>query len=349
MVTTTMSTAALAVPDGGLAAWAAGVARRSVQVVARGLRFAFYGRVSTEDWQDPVSSRARQVSEAQAVIAGEGRIVAEFFDLGSSRTLAWPSRPQAARLLAALADADRGFDAIVVGSHERAFYGNQFTLMVSVFEYHGVQLWLPEVGGRLDPSISSLQELGVLLGIVSQREVVRARRRTVGSMSVQVREQGRFMGGRPPYGFVLKPSRPHPNWALARRGVCLQVLECDPATGPIVSWMFRARREGSSLARITRALNEAGIPCPSAADALRNQHRGGEAWTVGTVRAILGNPAYTGRAVWNRQRTDRVLVDPDNPGLGHREVVRWNNPDQWIISREATHAAVVSEADFVAV
>ena len=25
-----------------------------------GLRFAFYGRVSTEDWQDPVTSRARQ-------------------------------------------------------------------------------------------------------------------------------------------------------------------------------------------------------------------------------------------------------------------------------------------------
>ena len=211
------------------------------------------------------------------MIAGEGRIVEEFFDVGSSRTLAWTLRPQAARLLAALADADRGSDAIVVGSHERAFYGNQFTLMVSVFEHFGVQLWLPEVGGRLDPSISSLEELGVLLGIVSQREVIRARRRTMGSKSAQVREQGRFMGGRPPYGLRLVPSRPHPNWALARRGVCLQVLEADPVTGPIVSWMFQARREGSSVARITRALNEADIPCPSAADALRNQHRGGEA------------------------------------------------------------------------
>jgi hypothetical protein len=25
------------------------------------VRFAFYGRVSTEDWQDPVTSRARQL------------------------------------------------------------------------------------------------------------------------------------------------------------------------------------------------------------------------------------------------------------------------------------------------
>jgi hypothetical protein len=28
------------------------------------LRFAFYGRVSTEDWQDPVTSLARQLAQA---------------------------------------------------------------------------------------------------------------------------------------------------------------------------------------------------------------------------------------------------------------------------------------------
>ena len=53
-----------------------------------GLRFAFYGRVSTEDWQDPVTSRARQRDQAAALAAGHGRIVAEFFDTGYSRTLA---------------------------------------------------------------------------------------------------------------------------------------------------------------------------------------------------------------------------------------------------------------------
>jgi len=34
--------------------------------------------------------------------------VAEFFDTGYSRTLAWARRPQAAALAAALADPDRG-------------------------------------------------------------------------------------------------------------------------------------------------------------------------------------------------------------------------------------------------
>ena len=66
-----------------------------------GFRFAFYGRVSTEDWQDPVASRARQRDQAAALVAGHGRIVAEFFDVGYSRALAWARRPQAAGLVAA--------------------------------------------------------------------------------------------------------------------------------------------------------------------------------------------------------------------------------------------------------
>jgi len=78
-----------------------------------------YGRVSTEDWQDPVTSRARQLQQAAMLVAGQGTIVAEFFDNGQSRTLAWPRRPQAAALVAALADPDRGWDAVVIGEYER--------------------------------------------------------------------------------------------------------------------------------------------------------------------------------------------------------------------------------------
>src|ERR1700756_1959171 len=68
--------------------------------------------------------------------------------------------------------------------------------------------------------------------------------------------------------------------------------------------MFAQRLAGHILARIPRALNDAGIPCPSAADRGRNPHRTGAAWTLRTVAAILANPRYTGRQVWNRQRTD---------------------------------------------
>ena len=78
--------------EGGdmLTLWAEAAGRRRAAGHGLGrLRFAFYGRVSTEDWQDPVTSRARQRDQAAALVAGHGRIVAEFFDTGYSRTLPW--------------------------------------------------------------------------------------------------------------------------------------------------------------------------------------------------------------------------------------------------------------------
>jgi hypothetical protein len=77
-------------------------------------------------------------------------IVAEFFDAGESRTLTWAPRPQATVLVAQLADPDRGWDSIVIGEYERAFYRSQYASMGPLFEYYGVSLWMPEVGGRVD-------------------------------------------------------------------------------------------------------------------------------------------------------------------------------------------------------
>ena len=113
-----------------LVAWAARSGRPHAGGPVRGgLRFAFYGRVSTEDWQDPVTSRARQREQAGALVRGHGQIAAEFFDAGQSRTVAWGRRPEAARLVALLADPGRGWDAIVAGEYERAFYGSQYAAM----------------------------------------------------------------------------------------------------------------------------------------------------------------------------------------------------------------------------
>src|ERR1700674_2936258 len=90
----------VAAAGGGLAEWAERSAlRRAGRLTAGGpvpgrLRFMFYGRVSTEDWQDPVTSRARQREQAGALVRGHGVIVDEFFDVGESRTVAWARRPQ---------------------------------------------------------------------------------------------------------------------------------------------------------------------------------------------------------------------------------------------------------------
>ena len=210
--------------DGGLAAWTerSGL-RRAVRTGHGSLRFAFYGRVSTEDWQDPVTSRARQREQAEALVRGHGVIVAEFFDAGQSRMVAWGRRPEAAALVALLADPGRGWDAIVVGEYERAFYGSQYAAMAPLFEHYGVQLWLPEAGGRVDYASEHDEQTMTMLGLSSKREVTRTSIRVRTAMAVQVREQGRYLGGRPPYGYRLADAGPHPNrvhasWAGGRTG-----------------------------------------------------------------------------------------------------------------------------------
>jgi hypothetical protein len=51
-------------------------------------------------------------------------------------------------------------------------------------------------------------------------------------------------------------------------------------------------------------------------------------WETTAIRAILLNPRYTGRQVWNRVRTDEVLIDVDDVALGHENRHRWNDPSQ---------------------
>jgi site-specific DNA recombinase len=67
------------------------------------IKFAFYDRVSTEDQQDPESSRGWQLTRSRALIESlGGEIVAEFFDVDKSRSMPWQRCPEATALLAVL-------------------------------------------------------------------------------------------------------------------------------------------------------------------------------------------------------------------------------------------------------
>ena len=55
---------------------------------------------STDDFQDRATSRQWQLDGASELVAARGRIVAEYFEIGHTRRLAWQHRPQASALLA---------------------------------------------------------------------------------------------------------------------------------------------------------------------------------------------------------------------------------------------------------
>jgi site-specific DNA recombinase len=310
-------------------------------------RFAFYGRVSTEDQQDPQSSKSWQLARSRTLIepAG-GTVVAEYFDVGRSRSLPWRRRPEAAALLEALPRADRGFEAVVIGEPARAFYGNQFGLTFPVFAHYGVQLWVPEVGGAIDPGSDAHDLVMSLYGGMSKGERNRIKIRVRSAMAAQARTEGRFLGGRPPYGYRLADAGPHPNPGKAVHGQRLHQLEPDPSTAPIVKRIFEEYVSGRGLYAIAERLTREGLLSPSAYDPERNPHRHGKAWSKMAVRAILANPRYTGRQVWNRQRRDEVLIDVDDVALGHETKMRWNDEADWIYSDATTHEPLVTEQLF---
>ncbi|WP_373300414.1 recombinase family protein [Amycolatopsis deserti] len=302
--------------------------------------------MSTEDQQDPEASRNWQRARAQALIDRHGKLVAEFFDIGQSRSIPWKRRPEAARLLEAMRDPDRGFDAVVIGEPQRAFYGNQYGLTFPVFVHYGVELWVPEVGGAVDPESEAHDLVMSVFGGMSKGERNRIKIRVRSAMAAQASVEGRFLGGRPPYGYRLADAGPHPNPAKAAEGKRLRRLEPDPVTAPVVQRIYREYLGGRGMFAIAEGLTRDDVPSPSAHDRARNRHRSGIAWSKGAVRVILSNPRYTGRQVWNKQRKDEVLIDVEDVALGHETRMRWNARDKWILSDDLVHEALIDAETF---
>ncbi len=272
----------------------AGARHRQGTAGSHGLRFAFYGRMSTVEFQDRITSLGWQREVAEETIRGHGAIVAEYFDEGCSRRLPWRERPAAAQLMAAAEHPNRPFDAVVIGEYERAFYGDQFGAVLTTLRVQGVQLWLPEADGPVNLDDPVHQALMLLLGSQSRREVLRARHRVLAAMHLQSRVQGRFLGGRPPYGYRLADAGPHPNRAHASWGRRLHRLEPDPVTARWVRWIFEQRATGRSVAGIARELNDRSVPCPSSADRDRNRHRRSTSGSSGPSSASSRTPDTQG-------------------------------------------------------
>ncbi|MFD2415506.1 recombinase family protein [Amycolatopsis pigmentata] len=213
-------------------------------------------------------------------------------------------------MLAAMRDPGRGFDAVVVGEPQRAFYGNQYGLTFPVFVHYGVGLWVPEVG------------------------------------------EGRFLGGRPPYGYRLADAGPHPNPAKAADGKRLHRLEPDPATAPVVRRIFAEYLAGRGIFAIAEGLTRDGVTSPSASDPGRNRHRSGVAWSKGAILVILSNPRYTGRQVWNKQRKEEVyrqlrLHATYHPGTRIVRIETTIDPDGWGYGKWRGRRRTISPASFI--
>jgi DNA invertase Pin-like site-specific DNA recombinase len=311
---------------------------------------AFYGRCSTEDSQDPETSLGWQLGNARKFVEPlGGTVAAQFFDVGQSRSVPWDRRTEASRLLAALKRPDRGWSALVVGEGTRCWFGNQFSLIAPRFAAYGVDLWVPELGGRFDARNPSHKMLMSLLGGMSESERQHVQARVRAAMDAQVLNEGRHQGGRAPYGYVTVDGGEHPNPRKAAEGYRLRVLAVDETSAEVVRRIFAEYLDGRGDRVIVNGLSRDGIPCPSARRPDQNRHRLADGWQGSTVRAILENPRYTGYAFFGRSARQEMLLDPDDVSAGHVTRFRRATPDRVVRSRVLAHPAIVDVETFTQV
>ena len=230
-------------------------------------RFAFYGRVSTEDQQDPTASRGWQLERASQLLGDTDSITAEFFDVGQSRSLPWKRRPEAAALLDALKDPGRGFDAVVIGEPARAFYGNQFGLTFPVFVHYGGRAlgargrWPRRPGfRRARPGDEPLRRDEQRRAQPDQDPRPQRHERS----GALVRAASWAAGRRT--ATPLGDAGAHPNPSKAAIGQRLRRLERDDTAAPIVARIFAEYLAGAGLYAIAEGLTRDRVPSPSAHD-----------------------------------------------------------------------------------
>ncbi len=296
-------------------------------------RFGFYGRLSTDDKQDQTLARPSQLEACQrkAQELG-GEITCEFFDQESG---AKDDRPGWTALTQEARDkSTRRFDGVVIYQTSRL---SRDRVSAGLFhrELRKVGVQIHYAIGAGDPSTAEGGLMIALQQAFDEYERAKLSRETKRGMR-QTALQGFRCGGRPPYGYRLERS-PHPVAARAKAGEFKTRLEPD-GNAVVVAEIFHLWADkGWGCQAIADHLNRpGGPPSPSHVDPKRNVKGN---WAKSTIRAMLRNPTYTGRLVWNRLD---FATQREAGGTA-----RLRARDEWVIS-EVEHLPLISDDLFTA-
>ncbi len=309
-------------------------------------RYAWYGRVSTEDEQDPTLSFPRQLANAERQVeeAG-GRIVAHYYDIESG-TGTYSARgsgglagfeipiPRDGGLQDLLADAARRparFDRVIVESISRLSRNSSVSFRVED-ELRQVGVRLCAADEPMEESFGTIVLRHVNIGIARgyhHELMVKSRQGQETST-----RQGWHTGGVALYGYRFV-THDHPTPHKASRGINKRTLELDPVRAPVVRALYDWYLGGGvGLLQIRDRLNADLDRYPPPVPVDPTTARG--AWSRSSVWEVLRNPKYTGYQVWNRRARKK----------GHN---RMNPSEVWIWSEAPAHPAIVSREEHDAV
>lgn len=227
-------------------------------------------------------------------------------------------------------DIEKGrVDCVVCKNLERIFrnYSAQGYYLEEFFPLHGVRfiaLENPMIDTLKQPDLIQGYEIPIK-GVFNDRFAQKTSaevRRTFRKMG----EQGQFLGGFPPYGYLRDPEDKHH-------------FLIDEEAAEVVRFIFRLYAlEGCSLAEITRQLNDAGTPNPSRHKRMKGMNYRNpysdrspkNLWSPTTVKYILKNQVYLGSMVTGKTQMVNYKV--------HKAVAV--EEEQWRI-RENMHEPII--------
>ena len=295
--------------------------------------FAAYARISTRDKQDPSLSFPSQFEEGRKRVAEMGgSVICEFTD---EQTGADDDRPGWSELIAEARDrTNRRFDGVVLYSTSRL---SRDRVSAGLFERELRKLGVSVVYAHAGADSSTPEgELTIgVLQVIDQFERSRLKRESRRGMR-QNALAGYRNGGRPPYGYRLK-HEPHTNPIRAAAGETKSRLVIESSEALIVREIFilwSTKERG--VTAVADLLNERRVPCPTATNPRLNTTR---RWAKGTINAMLRNPVYVGKQVWDRRdNATRREQGGSAP---------WRSEEEWTVCEDA-HEPIISEELFAA-
>lgn len=131
--------------------------------------------------------------------------------------------------------------------------------------------------------------------------------------------QGKFMGGKPPYGYILQHSG-----EISKHGRALKHLVIHPEQAEVIRHIYNLS--------ITKEYGSAKIAGTLNTNERYRQFAPNDVWKSGTITSILTNPIYCGYIAYNR----RERLDGRTRSLDSSE---------WILSTESNPDIVIIDED----
>jgi site-specific DNA recombinase len=285
---------------------------------------AIYARKSNaESVDEKDKSVARQIEDARAYARKKGWTVDDahvYVDDGISG-VEFARRPGFMRLMAAVAEKPRPFDALVMWESERL--GREQIETAWVMHQiigAGVRIFFYTDDRELEldtPLKKFLMNVETYRG-EAEREKTRSR---ISSGMRSHARHGHWTGGNA-FGYTRVP-------ILSASGERSHVeLRINDAEAPVVKRIFAMCAAGKGLKATAHALNVDQAPCPNP------QQGRPKAWSVPTVRGVLHRDLYRGRVVWNRRQAH---------GAGGKCVLR---PESEWVTTPAPQLRIVTDAQW---